>query len=102
MNREEEKKQQEIEVFIEFASKANIETTSIESGEHTKKQPDIICTLANGKEIGVELGRLTNPDLKAMINKWKPVNAEVISTEDCSEEITKKEIRPEVLISRYS
>jgi hypothetical protein len=70
MNREAQKREHELEVFLSFISRTllPIEKNSIRNGDPHLKQPDILCT-KEGISIGFELSRLTDRDIARMVNR---------------------------------
>ena len=94
MDRENEKSEYERKVFLHFLtlSGLDIKEDSIINGSPNKEEPDILCAYLDGKAVGFELGRLTNPELAAEVNSWDPENGKYIRTRDHSGEITRKKL----------
>jgi len=94
MSREETKESYEKEVFLNFVKMTNLHVNyeTIKKGSENNNEPDIICKLKSNKWVGFELGRLTDKNLRQMVNKWEPINGEYLRTKDNSEEITNKKL----------
>ena len=76
MNRETEKRENELKSFLKFADRIalQIDRGSVRSGDALLNQPDILCTESEGSLVGFELSRLTDPLLARMVNR--PVDGE--------------------------
>lgn len=70
MNRETEKRENELKSFLKFADRIAlpIDRSSVRSGDALLNQPDILCTESGGSLVGFELSRLTDPRLARMVN----------------------------------
>jgi hypothetical protein len=101
MNREAYKSEYERAVFNDFLDRTglNIDRTSIRSGNAMLNEPDLIYTCADGNYVGFELGRLTDPNLKRVVNRWEPINGEYVRTSDPSPEITRKKLEKTYLVT---
>ena len=83
MDRETEKRENELKSFLKFADRIalqagrfalQIDRGSVRSGNALLNQPDILCTESGGSPVGFELSRLTDPLLARMVNR--PVDGE--------------------------
>jgi hypothetical protein len=94
MNRETEKAKYEREIFQRFlgVSGLDINLESIQPGDHTKGEPDILCESADGEKLAFELGRLTNPDLMRVQKSWHPENHTYVRTKDYSQELVTQKL----------
>lgn len=94
MDREEEKSAYQLEVFDQFLSRApvKVETSSIRTGNANAREPDVLCVVADGTQVGFELGRITDPTLAALVNQWEPKNAEGTWTTDPSVTIVRRKL----------
>ncbi len=100
MTREEEKAAYEHTVFCDFLDRsgASIDRDSIKKGNANQREPDFICCYDNGEKVGFELGRLIDPKLAEVVNRWKPKNGEYIRAGDPSPQITKKKLKKEYAV----
>lgn len=95
MTREDEKATYEMEVFAAFLKKAPVEIdrSSIRNGDPNLGEPDVVCRSSAGMEVGYELGRLIDPNLAQVVNRWEPQNAEYVRTTDSSSDIARRKIK---------
>jgi len=101
MNREAEKAAYELEIFNTFLNNASlaIESDSISNGDPNKNEPDILCVTKDGNKVGFELGRLIDPNLARVVNRWEPQNAEYVRTSDPSAQIARQKIKKTYSVS---
>ena len=95
MIREAQKTAYERGVFETFLDRARLDVNrgSILSGNPAIKEPDLLCEYTNGDKVGFELGRLTDPNLAQVVNRWEPRNGEYVRTSDPSGAIAKRKIK---------
>ena len=95
LTREQNKTEHEYQVLERFldGSGIPINRASIMKGDPGKKEPDFICCYDDGENVGIELGRITDPNIAKTINRWKPINGEYVRTSDPSRELAKRKLR---------
>lgn len=95
MNREAKKAAYERGVFETFVKRSGIEVdpSSIRNGSAAHKEPDLVCRLSAGSDVGFELGRIIDPNLAKVVNQREPQNGQFIKTSDPSRGIARKKIK---------
>lgn len=95
MNREQEKAQYELDVFLKFIGLAGLEIDreSIRPGDHTRGEPDILCKTLKGDSLAFELGRLTSSDLREVQNSRNPEKYGYMRPSDDTEDISRKKMK---------
>ncbi len=83
MSTEQEKAEVELAVFREFVSKAgiSIDPESV-SKPGTASEPDIFCTLSNGKQVAYELVEICSSDIAATLSKIRKGGSLSLATSD--------------------
>lgn len=101
MTRQAQKATYEREVFSSFLDRSGLDINrdSIHSGDPALQEPDLICDYTGGKKTGFELGRLIDPNLAKVVNRWEPRNAEYVRTSDPSAEIARKKIKKKYAVA---
>ena len=94
MSRETRKAEDERTVLGGFLERSGvqIDRASIRSGNAALNEPDLICMYVGGGDVGFELCRLTDPNLRRSVNRWEPVNGEYVRTCDPSAEIARRKL----------
>jgi hypothetical protein len=82
MNKEARKSTYERSVFTAFLERSGLQLdrSSIQTGKAALREPDLLCTTLDGKRIGFELARLTDPHLARAMRRRNPENGSYVRT----------------------
>lgn len=101
MSHESEKKRHEKVVFCEFVTRSHcgVVEHSIVSGDHIKKEPDILCRTDSNNALGFELCGITDKNLMQVQKRWEPKNGEYIRTSDPVHKIVSEKLEKVYAVS---